>query len=137
MTELKLCISEPKTGKTYQKAINEQQSKSFMGLNIGENVKGEIINFDGYEFLITGGSDYCGFPMRRGILGIRKKITILKGVGFKGLEKGIKKRKMVCGHKINENIAQVNLKVNKEGNKPLPDLLGVEEKSKEQEKKEG
>ena len=31
---------------------------------------------DGYEFLITGGTDYCGFPMRRGILGIRKKITI-------------------------------------------------------------
>lgn len=135
MPELKLCIGT-KEGKTYQKAIPEQQAKAFQGLNIGETVKGEAIDAPEYEFLITGGSDYCGFPMRRGILGIRKKITILGGVGFRGLEKGIKKRKTVCGHKINEHIAQVNLKVCKDGSKPLPELLGIQEKPKEPEKKE-
>ncbi len=133
MAEVKLCIGT-KEGKTCQKAITEQQAKSFNGLNIGENVKGEIFDATGYEFVITGGSDYCGFPMRRGILGARKRITILGGVGFSGLEKGIKKRKTVCGHKINENIVQINLKVAKEGSKPLADALGIQEKPKEEKK---
>ena len=127
MAEIKLCIGT-KEGKTLQKTITEQQAKPFMGLNIGESVKGEVFDAPEYEFLITGGSDYCGFPMRRGILGVRKRITILGGVGFSGLEKGIKKRKTVCGHKINEHVAQINLKVAKEGTKPLSEALGIPEK---------
>src|SRR3989338_8923489 len=98
MPEIKICIGT-KEGKTYQKVLTEQQAKSFMGMNVGETVKGEVIDVPIYEFTITGGSDYCGFPMRRGILGVRKRITILKGVGFRGLEKVIKKRKTVCGLK--------------------------------------
>jgi small subunit ribosomal protein S6e len=77
----------------------------------------------GYEFLITGGSDYCGFPMRRGILGARKKITLLGGVGFAGDAKGIKRRKTVCGHKIHDRISQINLKVLKQGSKPLAEIF--------------
>ena len=135
MPEIKICIGT-KEGKTYQKVLTEQQAKSFMGMNVGETVKGEVIDVPIYEFTITGGSDYCGFPMRRGILGVRKRITILKGVGFRGLEKGIKKRKTVCGHKINETIVQINLKVSKEGTKPLPEGLGIQEKLKEEKKEQ-
>ena len=135
MPEIKICIGT-KEGKTYQKVLTEQQAKSFMGMNVGETVKGEVIDVPIYEFTITGGSDYCGFPMRRGILGVRKRITILKGVGFRGLEKGIKKRKTVCGHKINETIVQINLKVSKEGTKPLPEGLGIKEKLKEEKKEQ-
>ena len=88
-----------------------------------------------YEFQITGGSDYCGFPMRKGILGQRKKITIYGGVGFRGAEKGIQRRKTVCGHKIHENISQVNLKVLKAGAKKLNEVFGVPE-GKQEEKAE-
>jgi len=136
MADFKLCIADPKTGKTYQKEVKDSDAQSFVGMKIGEAVKGELIGLTGYELLITGGSDYCGFPMRRGILGIRKKITLLGGVGFSGGRKGMKKRKTVCGHKISKNIVQVNLKVTKEGTKKLADVLGVKEEAKKEEKKE-
>lgn len=134
MADFKLCISDPKTTKAYQKEVKGEDGRSFIGMKIGDSVKGELLGLTGYELQITGGSDFCGFPMRRGILGIRKKITISGGVGFRGIGKGIKRRKTVCGHKINENIVQINLKVIKEGTKKLADALGVEEKPKEEKK---
>jgi small subunit ribosomal protein S6e len=124
MASFKLSIADPKTGKCYQKEAKDEQASSFIGLNIGESIKGDAFGMAGYEFLITGGSDYCGFPMRRGILGVRKKISLLGGVGFRGAAKGIRKRKTVCGHKINENIVQINLKVVKEGSKKLAEIFG-------------
>ena len=136
MASFKLCVSDPKTGRTYQKEVKDQQAQPFIGLNIGENIKGELIDITGYEFQLTGGSDYCGFPMRSGILGVRKKITSAGGIGFRGMGKGIKKRKTVCGHKITDDIVQINLKVVKEGSKQLSDALGVQEKTEGLETKE-
>ena len=138
MANFKLNIADAKTGKCYKKEIKDQQASPFMGLKISESIKGDGFDMPGYEFVLTGGSDYCGFPMRRGILGVRKKISLLGGVGFKGAAKGIKRRKTVCGHKVNDKIVQVNLKVTKEGSKKLADLFGAKEEGKEgkEEKKE-
>ena len=139
MASFKLCISDPSTGRTFQKEVKDSMANPFLGLNIGEQVKGDAMELSGYEFQITGGSDYCGFPMRKGILGQRKKITILGGIGFKGAGKGIKRRKTVCGHKIHERISQINLKVTKPGAKKLVEIFGVQEKKEEkpaEEKKE-
>ena len=138
MASFKLNIADAKTGKCYKKEVKDQQASPFMGLKISESIKGDAFDMPGYEFVLTGGSDYCGFPMRRGILGIRKKISLLGGVGFKGAEKGIKRRKTVCGHKISDQIVQVNLKVTKEGSKKLADIFGAKEEGKEakEEKKE-
>jgi small subunit ribosomal protein S6e len=129
MASFKLCISDPASGKTFQKEVKDAMAKPLIGLNIGEPVKGDNFELAGYEFQITGGSDYCGFPMRRGILGMRKKIALYGGIGFAGAEKGIKKRKTVCGHKIHDKIAQVNLKVTKQGSKPLTEVFGTTEKA--------
>ncbi len=129
MVSFKLCISDPSNGKTFQKEVKDNAARPFVGLNIGETIKGDNIEINGYEFQITGGSDYCGFPMRKGILGIRKKITIYGGVGFRGDAKGIKRRKTVCGHKIHERISQINLKVTKQGSKKLAEIFNVPEKS--------
>ena len=136
MASFKLSISDPKTGKTFQKEVKDQQASPFIGLKIGEAVKGELIDLAGYELQITGGSDYCGFPMRKGILGIRKRVVLGGGVGIRHVHKTLKKRKTVCGHKINENIVQINMKVAKEGSKKLADALGVQEKPKEEKKAE-
>ncbi len=136
MASLKLCISDPSSGKSFQKEVKDALAKSFMGMNIGESVKGDNIEISGYEFQITGGSDYCGFPMRKGILGMRKKIAIYGGVGFKGDSKGIKKRKTVCGHKVHDKVSQINLKVTKEGAKKLNEIFGVPEEGKKAEAKE-
>ena len=119
MVGFKLCISDPSSGRTFQKEIKDNLARPFIGLNIGETIKGDGFDMNGYEFQITGGSDYCGFPMRKGILGMRKKITLYGGIGFRGDAKGIKRRKTVCGHKIHEKISQVNLKVTKSGAKKV------------------
>ena len=132
MVSFKICISDPSTGRTFQKEVKDDLARSFIGLNIGETVKGDGIEINGYELQITGGSDYCGFPMRRGILGLRKKITIYGGVGFRGAGKGIKERKTVCGHKIHEKISQINLKVVKQGPKKLNEIFGVPEEAKKE-----
>lgn len=136
MASFKLCISDPSSGKTFQKEVKDNMASPFMGLNIGENVKGDSFEMNGYEFLITGGSDYCGFPMRKGILGMRKSLTIYGGVGFSGAGKGIKRRKTVCGHKIHDRISQINLKVTKQGSRKLAEIFGKEEKAEEKEKPE-
>ena len=127
MKSFKLNIADPKTSKCYKTEVKDAQAAPFIGLNIGEKIDGNKIGIDGYEFEITGGTDYCGFPMRHGILGIRKRITIYKGTGFRGGLKGMKKRKTVCGHKISENITAINLKVLKEGTKKLSDMFGKKE----------
>jgi len=139
MASFKVNIADPKTGKCYKTEVKDAQAAPFMGLNIGEKIEGSKIGIGGYEFSITGGTDFCGFPMRRGILGIRKRLTIYPGVGFRGGLKGMKKRKTVCGHKINEQITAINLKVLKEGTKKLSDMFGKKEEggeSKEELKKE-
>ena len=126
MATFKLSIGDPKTGKTYKKEVKEAEARPLVGMNIGEPVKGDALGMQGYELQITGGSDYCGFPMRRGILGQRKRITILGGIGFKGAEKGIALRKTVCGHKVHDRTSQINLKVLKEGEKSLTELFPAE-----------
>ena len=131
MASFKLCISDP-SGRTFQKEVKDNLARPFIGLNIGEAIKGDAIELNGYELQITGGSDYCGFPMRKGILGLRKKIALYGGIGFKGDAKGIKRRKTVCGHKIHDKISQINLKVTKQGPKKLAEIFGVPEAKKEE-----
>lgn len=136
MASFKLNIADPKEGKCYKTEVKDAQAAPFMGLNLGEKIEGTKIGIDGYEFLISGGTDFCGFPMRKGILGIRKKLTVYPGLGFRGGLKGMKKRKTVCGHKINESISAINLKVLKEGTKKLFDLFGKKEEGKEKVKED-
>jgi small subunit ribosomal protein S6e len=133
MVSFKLCIANTKDGKCVQKEVKDAEAQPFIGLNIGEKISGDGFGMPGYEFLITGGSDYCGFPMRHGIMGLRKKIYSFGGVGFPGLKKGEKTRKTVCGHKIHEKITQINLKITKEGAKKLGEDA-KESKSKEEHK---
>ena len=130
MAQFKLCIGA-KTGKCYQKEVKDAEAAGFLGKNVGENVTGDAFGMAGYEFLITGGSDYCGFPMRHGILGARKKIYSYGGVGFSHLKKGEKTRKTVCGHKIHDKITQINLKVLKEGAKKIEEIMPAGEKKEE------
>ena len=109
-----------KDGKCVQKEIAEEDSKNLIGKKIGETMKGEIIGLTGYEFEITGGTDYAGFPMRKDIAGSgRKRILAVSGVGLKKKAKGIRIRKTVCGNTIHGKISQINLKVLKEGSEKL------------------
>ena len=103
--------------------------------HIDEKIDGSKIGIDGYEFQVTGGTDYCGFPMRRDIEGpVRKKIMIIKGVGTRNTEKGIRIRKTVCGNTVHDKITQISLKVLKVGKTPLFEKPKAEEKPTEAKK---
>lgn len=116
MADFKVVVSDPKTGLTVQKEVKDPSSKALMGLKIGDTVKGESIELQGYEFEITGGSDFCGFPMRKDVLGVgRKRILAYSGTGVRKQEKGMLQRKTVCGNTIHAKIAQINLKATKIG----------------------
>ena len=135
MAEVKIVIGE-KTGKSYQKNI--ESPEPLIGRVLGETLKGDIIGFSGYEFLITGGSDHCGVPMRKDIKGARRaRILAHSGVGIKIKEKGKLIRKAVIGNTIGEKIAQINLKVTKQGTKKLDEIFNPkEEETQKEESKE-
>jgi len=126
--EFKLSIGDPKIGRTVKKVVSDKAAEAFLKKRIGEKISGDAIGFAGYEFEITGGSDYCGFPMRRDVRGTaRKRILIVSGVGIRKNRKGRKVRKTVAGNTIYSKTAQINLKITKHGSKPL-----VEEEKKEE-----
>lgn len=129
MVSFKLVIGT-KQGKCVQKEVQEPDANIFLGKKIGETINGEVIGLSGYEFLITGGSDYCGFPMRNDVSGVgRKRILAVQGVGLKKKGKGVRQRKTVCGNTVHAKISQINLKILKEGKEPL-----IKEEAKEGEK---
>ncbi len=117
--EFKLTINNGP--KSYKYAVKEPEALIFLGLKIGDKVKGDQIGLQGYEFEITGGSDNAGFPMHKGI----NKAG--RGKYLKRLKKGILKRKTVMGNTICETISQINLKVIKKGAKDLEEIFKKEE----------
>ncbi len=120
MVSLKIVIGT-KEGKCLQKEVAEPDATIFLGKKLGDKIAGETLGFTGYEFEITGGSDYAGFPMRNDIPGVgRKRILAIEGIGLKKIAKGLRVRKTVCGNTIHPKISQINLKVTKAGATPLP-----------------
>ncbi len=128
MTEMRAIIGT-KSGKSYQVTLTEEQAAQLVGLKIGDKVKGELIGLAGYELEITGGTDRDGFPMRADLPGtVRKRLLVSGGTGYNPKEKGLRRRKMVRGNTVDTDIAQLNLKVIKEGKKKIEELLGGEQK---------
>jgi len=109
-------------GKGLSKLIQIEEKKfHFEGMKIGDTIKGGLIGFPNYEFVITGGSDASGFPMRKDVHGpVKKRILVSKrGIGYKPKRKGQKRRKMVRGNEVSYDMTLLNLKVVKYGEAEL------------------
>jgi small subunit ribosomal protein S6e len=120
MPGFKLVISDPEKGRTVQVDVDEAKSRALLGARIGQKIDGGPLGFSGYEFLLTGGSDKDGFPMRKGVHGpVRKRILIGSKPGYHPPYKGQRRMKMVRGDTISEDITQVNLKIVKKGAKEI------------------
>ena len=123
---MKVVISRGK--QSYQ--VELKNPELLFGKKIGDSFKGTVFGIPGledYEFLITGGSTKDGFPMKKGLHGtVKKRLLLSKGVGYKpkGSKKKVRKKKMVRGEVIADDIAQVNTKVIKEGAKKLEEIFG-------------
>lgn len=130
MAEFKVVVSEGEH--SYTVKVEGHHANSLIGKKIGDEVDGIFVSLPGYRLQITGGSDADGFIMRKDVPGIsRRKILITKGVGFNPKDKGIRKRKTVCGNAVTLNISQINMKVIKKGAKPVGELLKAVEKTEE------
>ena len=117
--DLKINIAD-KSGKTVKKEFKEEQAAVFHGKKIGDKINGELLEMPGYEFQISGGSDYCGFPMRSDVNGImRKAILTTQGLGNNYTRKGMRLRRTVAGNTVYNKTSQLNLKVLKYGPEPL------------------
>ena len=107
MANFKLTISDKK-GKSLSKELKDREASALVGLHIGNEVDAAIAGLGG-KLKITGGSDKSGIPMRGDIYGsARKPVLISKGIGLKNAEKGQRRRRLIRGNTISEEIYQLN-----------------------------
>lgn len=119
MPAFKLVISDAATGKAESKEVKDAEARIFLGKKLGETVDASSLGLGMVK--VTGGSDKAGFPMRQDVLGGGKNYVLMTGgTGFHAVEDGVKKRKLVRGNTVTEEIYQLNLKKVQEGRKEEP-----------------
>ena len=136
MANFKLTISDIK-GKYITKELKEGDANPLMGLIIGAETDAAIVGLAG-KLKITGGSDKSGVPMRPDLHGMaRKRVLLAKGVGLQDTEKGLRKRKLIRGNTISDEIFQVNCKYDGEIKEapPAETEAAAEDAPKEETKK--
>ncbi len=132
MAIFKMVINDPKTRKTFQKEIDQSKAVGLIGKKIGDKFNGDILGMKGYMLLITGGTDKDGFPMHNKLNSSgRKKLLLKDSIGYNPKDKGVRRRKMVRGNTISEDIVQINTKVVEYGKEDFEKITkgGVGEES--------
>ena len=126
MANLKLTISDIK-GKSISKELKDSDVNPLLGLQLGNETDASIVGLTG-KLKLTGGSDKSGVPMRTDVHGAaRKKVLLVKGVGLQDVEYGQRKRKLMRGNTVSEEIYQLNCKFDGE----LPVEAPTEEKTED------
>ena len=109
MTNFKITISDIK-GKSISKELKDSDANPLLGLQLGNETDAAIVGLSG-KLKLTGGSDKSGVPMRNDVHGAaRKRVLLSKGVGLQDAETGQRKRKLMRGNTLSEEIYQVNCK---------------------------
>ena len=109
LTNFKLTISDVK-GKSLSKELKDNDTNPLLGLQLGNETDATIVGLTG-KLKLTGGSDKSGIPMRNDIHGAaRNRVLLARGVGLQDAEAGQRKRKLMRGNTISEEIYQVNCK---------------------------
>ncbi|RLG77460.1 MAG: 30S ribosomal protein S6e [Thermoprotei archaeon] len=94
---------------SFQIRVRGDAAQRFIGLRIGDTIEGAVVGLPGIKLRISGGSDIAGFPMRPDVPGAVKRYLLLSsGLGFRPRERGERRRKLVRGNTISEDIVQVN-----------------------------
>jgi small subunit ribosomal protein S6e len=107
LVTFKLVVGDKK-GKVVSYEVKDDKAKPLLGLRIGDVFDATLIGLPG-KIKITGGSDRSGIPMRPDVHGAVKKYVLLtKGTGLRNVRKGERKRKLVRGNVISEDIYQIN-----------------------------
>jgi small subunit ribosomal protein S6e len=129
LVTFKLVVGDKK-GKVVSYEVKDDKAKPLLGLRIGDVFDATLIGLPG-KIKITGGSDRSGIPMRPDVHGAVKKYVLLtKGTGLRNVRKGERKRKLVRGNVISEDIYQINAVLID----ALNEVKGEERKKEEEEK---
>ena len=97
-------------GKSISRELKDNDANVLLGLQVGQETDASILGMQG-KIKITGGSDKSGVAMRGDVAGVpRKRVLLSKGVGLQDVKKGLRKRKLVRGNIISEEIYQINCK---------------------------
>ena len=108
MAQFKVVVSDSKTGKSEVIEAKDSTAQLFMGRRLGDTVDLSAVG-QNYKVKITGGSDKAGFPMRADVLGTGKRYVLMtEGIGFRNSVEGEKRRKLVRGSTITDEIYQLN-----------------------------
>jgi len=136
-------VSDQK-GKSISRELKDNDANVLLGLQVGQETDASILGLQG-KIKITGGSDKSGVAMRGDVEGVpRKRVLLSKGVGLQDAKKGLRKRKLVRGNIISEEIYQINCKYDgksdqepkEEAKKEAPKEEAKKEAPKEEAKKE-
>ncbi|MGE5554833.1 MAG: 30S ribosomal protein S6e [Methanocella sp.] len=112
MAKFKVIVSDPQSGASKVVELEEARAGPFIGKKIGETLDGAIVDLPAHKIQVTGGSDKDGIPMRSNVHGgVRRAVVLSGGTGFKPKRKGQRKRKVVRGDIITDEIVQINLKI--------------------------
>ena len=108
MAEFKVVVGDS-AGDTRQFDVEGQDANRFLGLDIGDEVDGSVVEADGMSLELTGGSDKAGRPMRADVPGSALKELLLDGgVGYAPTREGERKRVTVRGRQVSEDTVQIN-----------------------------
>ena len=109
MASFKLTVSDTK-GRSVSKELKDSDANPLLGLQLGAETDAAIVGLSG-KLRLTGGSDKSGVPMRSDVHGAaRKQVLLSRGVGLQDAESGQRKRKLMRGNTVSEEIYQVNCK---------------------------
>ena len=80
MVELKVVVSDPKTGRAYNVVASTAAAGAIVGKKIGDELDAAQLGLAGYRILITGGSDQTGTPARKSLPGAGRRSSCLQRV---------------------------------------------------------
>ena len=135
MAKFKIIVSDPQAGTSKVVELEEARASSFIGRKIGETLDGAVVDLPAHKVQVMGGSDKDGVPMNPFVHGgVRRRVVLSGGAGFKPKNKGARKRKTVRGNVLTDEIVQINLKITDRpaGAKPVSAPAKVEAAPKAQ-----
>jgi small subunit ribosomal protein S6e len=132
LTQFKIIISDKK-GKSVSKELKDKEAQPLVGLRVGEIIDSSVVGIPSGKIQLKGGSDKSGTPIRSDVHGgVKKYVLLSKGAGMRDDREGIRKRKLVRGNMITEEIYQINCLLT-EGNLPVTAEAETKEPSKTEE----
>jgi small subunit ribosomal protein S6e len=107
-----LIVADPETGTNEKLELEDARMAPLVGRRIGEIIDGTVAGLVGYKIQLTGGTDKDGIPMRPDVHGgVKARVVLSGGVGYKPKKKGERKRVVVRGNTVTNDTTFLNFKI--------------------------